>query len=325
MAAAGKLYNEERTMTDATSKKMNALQKNMLFLAAVVFLGLLGCGQKPAEQTFSTPDDAVVALVDAVKANDTAKVDAILGPEARSAVASGDDVADSEGRGLFVAAYFQQASLSDDDTTKTLYIGSEEWPFPIPVVKEASGWRFDTAAGIDELRYRRIGRNELATIAVCLSYHDAQMEYAQKQHDNKPAGTYAQKFMSEPGTQDGLHWKVKEGEKPSPLGELVADAAEEGYTPSARNPTPFHGYYFRILTAQGADVNGGARSYIVDGQMRNGFALVAFPVEYGKGGVMTFVVNQDGVAFEKDLGEDTAKIAGTMKEYNPDKTWNRAG
>jgi hypothetical protein len=192
------------------------------------------------------------------------------------------------------------------------------------VVKEGSGWRFDTAAGIDELRYRRIGQNELATIDVCLGYHDAQNEYAEKKHDDKPAGTYAQKFASAAGKQDGLYWKVKEGEEPSPLGELAAEAASEGYTRSDGNPTPFHGYYFRILTAQGADAAGGASSYIVDGLMRNGFALVAFPVEYDKSGVMTFVVNQDGVVYEKDLGEEAARIAAAMKEYNPDKTWNKS-
>jgi len=311
-------------MIHSTSKKSNVLQKFVLFLAAVVFLALPATAQRPAQKTFPTPEDAVVALVDAVKANNTAGMAAILGPEARSAIASGDEVADRKGRDLFVAAYFQRASISGDGNTKTLQIGSEEWPFPIPVVKEASGWRFDTAAGIDELRYRRIGRNELSTIEACLSYHAAQKEYAQNSHDGKTSGTYAHKFMSAPGKQDGLFWKVKEGEEPSPLGELAAEAAAEGYTRSTGKPTPFRGYYFRILTAQGTDAAGGARSYIVNGLMRNGFALVAFPAEYGKGGVMTFVVNQDGVVFEKDLGADTAKIAAAIREYNPDKTWSKA-
>ena len=310
-------------MTNMRIKKRNALQRFISLLIAVSLLWLLGCGQKPAEQTFSTPDDAVVALVDAVKASDSAKIDAILGPDARSAIASGDDVADRNGRDLFIAAYFQQASLSGDDTTKTLYVGSEEWPFPIPVVKAKAGWHFDTAAGIDELRFRRIGRNELATIDVCLSYHAAQKEYAEKSHDGKPAGAYAQKFASTPGKQDGLYWEVKEGEEPSPLGELAAEAAGEGYTRSAGEPTPFHGYYFRILTAQGAHAPGGARSYIENGLMRSGFALVAFPPEYDKGGVMTFVVNQDGVVYEKDLGSDTSKIAREIKEFDPDSSWEK--
>lgn len=311
-------------MINSTSKISNVQEKIVLFLAAVTFLALPTAAQKPAQKTFPTPEDAVVALVDAVKANNTASMAAILGPEARSAMASGDDVADRKGRELFVAAYVQRASLSGDANTKTLHIGSEEWPFPISVVKEASGWRFDTTAGIDELRYRRIGRNELATIEACLSYHAAQQEYAQNSHDGQTAGTCAHKFMSQPGKQDGLYWKVKEGEEPSPLGELAAEAAAEGYRRSAGKTTPFRGYYFRILTAQGADAAGGARSYIVDGLMQSGFALVAFPAEYGRGGVMTFVVSQDGVVFEKDLGADTAKIAAAMKEYNPDKTWSKA-
>jgi hypothetical protein len=310
-------------MTNMKIKKMNALQRFFSLLVAVSFLWLLGCGQKPAEQTFSTPDDAVVALVDAVKANDSAKIDAILGPDARTAIASGDDVADRNGRDLFIAAYFQQASLSGDDTTKTLYVGSEEWPFPIPVVNAEGGWHFDTAAGIDELRFRRIGRNELATIDTCLGYAAAQKEYAGKKHDGKPAGTYAQKFVSAPGKQDGLYWQVKEGEDPSPLGELAAEAASEGYSRSAGEPTPFHGYYFRILTEQGTNATGGAHSYIENGLMRRGFALVAFPAEYGKGGVMTFVINQDGVVYEKDLGSETLKIAKETKEFDPDSSWEK--
>jgi len=311
-------------MTTMKIKKMNAARRFFTILISVSFVGLLACGQKPAEQTFSTPDDAVVALVDAVKANDSAKIDAILGPDARSAIASGDDVADRNGRDLFIAAYFQQASLSGDDTTKTLYVGSEEWPFPIPVANSKAGWHFDTAAGIDELRFRRIGRNELATIDVCLSYHDAQKEYAEKSHDGNPAGTYAQKFASTPGKQDGLYWEVKEGEEPSPLGELAAEAAGEGYTRSAGEPTPFHGYYFRILTAQGANAPGGARNYIENGLMRSGFALIAFPAEYDKAGVMTFVVNQDGVVYQKDLGPDTAKIAAEIQQFDPASGWEKA-
>jgi hypothetical protein len=305
------------------SKNSNVRQSALVFLAAVVLVTLPAAAQKPAQETFPTPEDAVVALVDALKADNTAKLTAILGPEARTALASGDDVADRSGRGLFVAAYLQRAALSGDAASKTLSIGIEEWPFPIPVVKEASGWRFDTAAGIEELRYRRIGRNELATIDACRSYHAAQLEYARKRHDGTPSGAYARKLRSDPGKQDGLYWKVNEGEEPSPLGELAAEAAAEGYKGSTGKTTPFRGYYFRILTAQGADAAGGARSYIVDGQMRNGFALVAYPAEYGKGGVMTFVVNQDGVVLEKDLGADTAEIAGSLKEFNPDTTWDK--
>jgi hypothetical protein len=295
-----------------------------LFLAVAVFVANYTAAQTSPQETFPTAEDAVVAMVDALKANNVEKLVAIFGPEARDVMSSGDAVADQRGRDLFVAAYFERSSLSDGATSKTLYIGSEEWPFPIPLVKGAGGWRFDTAAGIEEIRYRRIGRNELATIRACEAYVAAQKEYAQKGHDSKAAGAYARKLASEPGKQDGLFWKVNPGEDPSPLGELAAEAASEGYTRATGKPTPFRGYFFRILTAQGAGAKGGAKSYLVNGEMRNGFAMVAFPAEYGNSGVMTFIVNQDGVVFEKDLGEETAKLAGEMKEYNADNTWRRA-
>jgi len=312
-------------MKNPSKNESNMSKKIMPLLALTILFATFGCNhQKPVEKTFSTPDDAVVSLVDAVKTNNTAEVAAILGPDAGRAVASGDDVADRNGRDLFLAAYFEKASLYGDENSKTLYIGSEEWPFPIPVVKDASGWRFDTASGLDELRYRRIGRNELSTIDTCYSYYDAQKEYAQKAHDGKPAGTYAQKFVSDSGKQDGLFWTTKEGEEPSPLGDLVAEATAEGYTRSTDKPTPFRGYYFRILTAQGANATGGERSYIVNGLMRNGFALVAFPAEYGKSGIMTFLVNQDGTVVEKDLGPDTATVAAQMNQFDPDSSWHRS-
>jgi hypothetical protein len=310
-------------MNKSTSSESNVSKKTVPFLILAILLAVVGCRhQKPAEKSFPTADDAVVALVDAVNTNNTAEVAAILGPDASSAIASGDDVADRYGRDLFLAAYSEQASLYGDDNTKTLYVGSENWPFPIPVVKEANDWRFDTASGLEELRYRRIGRNEFATIDTCRSYYDAQKEYAQKSHDGKPAGVYAQKFVSETGKQDGLFWNVKEGEEPSPLGELAAEATAEGYTRSADKPTPFRGYYFRILTAQGANATGGARSYIENGLMRNGFALVAYPAEYRNSGVMTFLVNQDGTVLEKDLGPDTAKVVSEINQFDPDSSWH---
>jgi hypothetical protein len=310
-------------MSDSTSRRWNLRQRAISFLAIFGFLTLLACGQKKqVEKIFPTPDDAVVALVDAVKTDNTSEMSAILGPEARIALASGDDVADRRGRDLFVAAYYEQASLSGNDNTRTLFVGDEEWPFPIPVVKEGNSWRFDTASGIDELRYRRIGENELATIDACRSYYSAQNEYARTVHDGDPIGTYAQKFMSSAGKHDGLYWDAEEGEDPSPLGDLAAEAEIEGYSTPGDKPTPFRGYYFRILTAQGADAPGGARNYISqDGLMKGGFALVALPAEYGKGGVMTFMVNQDGVVYQKDLGTDTSKIVGQIKEFNPDFSW----
>jgi hypothetical protein len=295
-----------------------------------LLLVLISCGtgpvaeQSPKQQTFQSPEDAAVAMVDALKANDTDKLVAIFGSEAREAMSSGDEVADQRGRDLFIAAYDERCVLVDEGNTKTLHIGSEDWPFPIPLVKEAAGWRFDTAAGIDELRYRRIGRNELATIGACEAYVAAQKEYAQKGHDGESRGIYAQKITSDPGKQDGLYWEAKPGEKDSPLGELAAEAAAEGYKRTTDKPMPFRGYYFRILTAEGPSPKGDVKSYLVKGEMRNGFALVAFPAEYGKSGVMTFIVDQSGTIYQKDLGEETAKLAGEMKAYSPDSTWQAA-
>jgi hypothetical protein len=296
-----------------------------LLLAVVLFTACKSDEKSTKKQeTFASAEGAVAAMVDALATNNEGKLVAIFGPEARDAMSSGDAVADQRGRDLFVAAYKERSALVEEDQKKTLHIGSEDWPFPIPLVKEAAGWRFDTPAGIDELRYRRIGRNELATVSSCEAYVAAQKEYAQKGHDGKPAGIYAQKLASDPGKQNGLYWEVKSGEAESPLGALAAEAAAEGYTRSSEKPMPFRGYYFRILTAQGPGDQGGAKTYLINGEMRNGFALVAFPAEYDKSGVMTFIVDQSGIVHEKDLGEETAKLAGEMKSYNPDNTWQQS-
>jgi hypothetical protein len=263
-------------------------------------------------------------MVDALKAEDKQKLLSIFGPEVREVTSSDNAAADRNGRELFLAAYSERAQLLGNSTKKTLLVGSEEWPFPIPLARGAGGWKFETALGLQELRNRRVGRNELATIRTCLEYVEAQKEYAQTGHDGKPAGAFAQKFVSEPGRQDGLYWKVEEGQAPSPLGDLAAEAAAEGYKRGTDKPNPFHGYYFRILTAQGSSAKGSAKNYISNGEMRGGFAMIAFPAEYGASGVMTFLVSQDGTVSEKDLGPDTAKIAGDIKEYNPDKTWVKA-
>jgi hypothetical protein len=311
-------------MKTSRSMKSSTVQLFPFLLLALVFSGIAQpAAQIPKQQTFQSAEDAVVALVDALKANDVNTLVKILGAEAREIISSDDSVADQRGRDLFIAAYHQRSVLEGDEKTKTLDIGGEGWPFPIPLVKEGAGWRFDTAAGIEELRNRRIGRNELATISACQAYVDAQKEYAQKGHDGKPAGLYAQKAASDPGKQNGLYWQVKPGEEESPLGELVVEAVAEGYTRTAGKSTPFRGYYFHLLTAQGPSAQGGAKPYVVDGEMRNGFALVAFPAEYGKSGVMTFIVDQSGIVYEKDLGEETAKLAGEIKTFNPDNSWQR--
>jgi hypothetical protein len=292
-----------------------------LLLATLFFTACQKGEQSSKQEAFASAEDAVVAMVEALEANNEPKLVEIFGPEALEALSSGDAVADQRGRDLFIAAYYERRVLVDEDKLKFLHIGSEDWPFPIPLIKEAAGWRFDTAAGIEELVFRRIGRNELSTIGSCEAYVAAQEEYAQKGHDDKPAGIYAQKIASDPDKQNGLYWKVEPGEEESPLGVSAADAADEGYTRSSGKPMPFRGYYFRILTAQGPSTNENANSYLVNGEMRNGFALVAFPAEYGKSGVMTFIVDQSGIVYEKDLGEETAMLAGEIKSYNPDGAW----
>ena len=230
-------------------------------------------------------------------------------------------------RQVFAVAVSEQWHLEDaTPNRKTLVIGNEEWPFPVPLVKGADGWRFDTAAGKEEVLARRIGRNELQAIATSRAYVTAQRRYAQQGHDGKPAGVHATKLKSDPGKENGLYWPTARGQKRSPLGDLVAQAAEEGRPIGGEDrpqPTGFHGYYFKILTGQGAAVSGGARSYIVKGEMSGGFALVAWPAQYDATGVMTFIVNQDGIVRERDLGPQTDAIARKMTVYNPDASWRQ--
>jgi hypothetical protein len=248
----------------------------------------------------------------------------IFGPEGKDLLASADPAAARMNRKVFAAAAAEQWRLTDDAADrKTLVIGNEEWPFPVPIVREATGWRFDTAAGKEEVIARRIGRNELAAIATVRAYVTAQRRYAEQGHDGNQAGAYAQKFRSDQGKQNGLYWPTTRGQKRSPLGDLVAEAAQDRQPSGgdSAQPSPFNGYYFKILTAQGAAASGGARSYIVRGQMSRGFALIAWPAQYDGTGVMTFVVNQDGVIREKDLGLETAAVASRTTSYNPDASW----
>ncbi len=304
-----------------------------LAMAALVVLlvGAIGASDALAAGTqqkrFASPDEAVKALVEAVKAGDATALMAILGPEARPLISSGDSVADKQVRQRFVAAYEQAHKLDTvGDAKVVLSIGKDDWPLPIPVVKAGDAWRFDTGAGKEEILNRLIGRNELNTIQVCLAYVDAQREYARLGHDGAGGPEYAQKIISDKGRRNGLYWEaVEEGEVPSPLGPLVANARAEGYggKRAAGKPAPYHGYLFRILTAQGPDAPGGAYDYVVNGRMIGGFALVAYPAQYGVSGVTTFIVNQDGVVYQKDLSEDTAQIARAMKTYNPDSTWKK--
>jgi hypothetical protein len=266
-------------------------------------------------------------LTHAVKGNDEKELLAILGPAGKELISSGDEIADRTGRDRFVKAFEEMNKLvNENDEKMILHVGSRDWPFPIPLVKKGETWFFDTMAGREEILNRRIGRNELNAIQVCLAYVDAQREYALKDRDGDKLLEYAQKFVSGKGQKNGLYWGTKEDEPQSPLGPLIATAAREGYTgkrPVGRR-SPYHGYYYKILKSQGKNAPGGEYDYMVNGKMIGGFALIAYPAEYGNSGVMTFIVNHDGVVYEKDLGKDTEKIAAAVKKFDPDKTWKKA-
>ena len=275
---------------------------------------------------FASPEEAVKTLIDTVKAGNLDALLAIFGPESKELVDSSDPVIARQNRQVFIVAIGERWHLEDAaPDRKTLVIGNEDWPFPVPIVKEGSAWRFDTVAGKEEVIARRIGRNELAAIASARAYVTAQRRYAEQGHDGNPAGVHATKFASDPGKENGLYWPTKTGQKRSPLGDLVAQAATEGRTVggNASQPSPFNGYYFKILTSQGSAAAGGAKQYVVKGLMSGGFALVAWPAQYDVTGVMTFIVNQDGVVHEKDLGAGTDATARKMTAYNPDKSWKQ--
>jgi hypothetical protein len=280
----------------------------------------------PSQKLFSSPEDAVKALNDAVNAKNSNALDKIFGPSGKD-LRSGDEVQDAAEFVEFAKYLAQKSELvKESDSKIILHIGNESWPFPVPIVKYNDKWFFDTEAGKEETLNRRIGENELTAILVCRTYVKAQREYVLKDWDGDGIFAYAQKLRSDKGRRNGLFWRSAPGQELSPLGELVAQAWHEGYKKNRKAfkeapPSPFHGYYFRILTGQGKNVPGGAYSYLVNGNMVGGFALLAFPANWEKSGVMTFVVNQQGKVYEKNLGPDTEKIIQKMKLYNPDKTW----
>ena len=288
-----------------------------LALPATTFAG------KGKHTSFSSPEKAVQRLFTAVKTNNVNKLVALLGPGSEPLVISGDTVADATGRKAFVKLYQEHNRIEHPTPEKSiLIIGAQDHPFPIPLVKKGNRWHFDTMAGREEILNRRIGANELNAIAVARAYVIAQREYSSKDRDADGAMAFAQLFRSRTGARDGLFWEVKEGEEESPFGPLVAQAATEGYGESTpENPAPYHGYFFKILKAQGENAPGGAYDYVVNGKMVLGFALVAYPAQYGSSGIMTFIVNQSGVVFQKELGKTTATIASTMTHYDPDKSW----
>jgi hypothetical protein len=294
----------------------------LALLVVVMFQGT-ALAAKPAQKTFGTPEAAVEALVKALREHDEKGLFMIFGPGSETLISSGDAVDDRERMEKFVRLYGEKNRMQQQGETKLiLHVGNNDWPFPIPIVKVGEIWRFDTKQGREEILNRRIGENELDTIQTCLAIVDAQREYAALDRDGDGLLAYAQKFESTKGKTDGLYWEVKPGEKQSPLGPLVAKAQGEGYVKGAKN-VPYNGYFYRILTAQGKSDKGGAYSYLVKGKMVGGFALVAYPATYAVSGVKTFIVNHDGVVYQKDLGPKTGKLAKNMKTYDPDKTWEK--
>jgi hypothetical protein len=297
----------------------------VIVLLIVAFGSDQSFAAKSRQEVFSSPAEAVRVMVGAMKEGNAKKLRAVFGKAGKELFSSGDDAADRQMREEFVKAYDDKNRIENAGRDKAiLHVGNEDWSWPIPIVKTGQTWRFDTNAGRQEILARRIGENELAAIQVCLAYVDAQQEYSQEHHT---AGTmeYAQKFISDPGKTDGLCWEEKEVGKESPLGPLVGNACKVDYTArqQADIAQPYHGYYYKILKKQGAHAPGGAYDYVVDGKMIGGFALVAYPARYSLSGIMTFIVNQDGVVYQKDVGKNTEKVAEAMASFDPDQTWKR--
>ncbi len=277
--------------------------------------------QQAGQKTFSSPEDGSMALFRVTQSNDEKAMLDILGADGKQIVSSGDETEDAQSRANFVTRYQEMHRLVKEwDGTTALYIGAHNWPWPIPLVNKGNSWYFDTEAGRQEILHRRIGRNEISTIRVCQELVAAQKEYYAAQHNE-----YAQKIFSDEGQHNGLYWKAADGEPQSPIGPLVASAVAQGYAKRQDGaPTPYRGYYYRILTRQGKNSPGGAKNYIVNGKMTEGFAIVAYPAEYRSSGVMTLIVGADGVVYEKDLGKKTEGLAKSMKEYAPNSSWQES-
>jgi hypothetical protein len=276
--------------------------------------------QQANQKSYASPKEAILALVSAVKAEDRDQLMSIFGPEAKEILYSGDEVADKQTREKFLQKYNQMSRLeTQPNGSVDLYLGAENWPFPVSLVKKNGRWLFDTAAGKKEILYRRIGRNEFDTMDTLHGLVDAQKEYVSQPRDGE-GKQYAQKLLSDEGKHNGLYWKTAEGQAASPAGPLIAEAFSEGYRKQS-GPVPYHGYVYRLLRSQGPNAPGGAKDYMVNGKLSGGFAILAYPAEYRNSGVMTFIVNQDGNVYQKDLGPKTAALAADIKTYNPDKTW----
>jgi hypothetical protein len=310
--------------TIVMNKSLPAIVKHSLFTVGVLVLCSSAMAAPVKPQSFASPELAATALADAAHNNDAAALLAIFGSAGQRLVNSGDKVEDDSMRARFAERYAAAHKLLLDAANKaTLVVGAEEWPFPIPLVRKGGAWHFDAAAGAEEILNRRVGRNELNTMEVCRDYVRAQRDYAADLQGERKPLEYAQKFISSPGQHDGLYWAADPGEKQSPIGPQMAHARAEGYSsnPADEGHAPYHGYYYKILTRQGAAAPGGAHDYLVGGHMAGGFALIAFPAIWGDSGVMTFIVNQNGIVYQKNLGPDTVKIAAAITEFNPDLSW----
>jgi len=306
-------------MTRAMSRHPSLARISTLAAAVLVAMAATAA----AQEHFKTPDEAASALATAVRSGERKNVLTVLGREGEDIVSSGDEVEDAAARQRFLAAYDARHQVTTDGDKATVIVGPEDFPLPIPLVRKNGEWRFDTVAGRREILYRRIGRNEIDAIEACLAYVDAQNDYAEKDRTGSGVGVYAERIVSRPGKMDGLYWPASQGEEQSPLGELVAEASSEGYRLGGER-APFHGYYFKILTRQGPAAPGGALDYVAHGSMIGGFALVAYPADYGNSGVMTFLVSHAGTVYQKNLGEHTAQLAEHMSAFNPDNTWKKA-
>lgn len=313
------------------NRRIHAARLAMIAVSCVAAASLASCQKSqsspaPVQKTFATTAEAGTAVLEAAKSGDQAAVLAIFGPDGKTALFSSDAVKDKDNLQAFVAAYNQMNRWGPIKAGgEILYIGADNYPFPIPLQKNSSGqWYFNTAAGKDEILARRIGKGELTAIAACGALADAQRQYFSQTHDGDNVKQYAQRIGSDEGKQNGLYWHVAEGQPPSPLGELGDFAKDAGYTNAGAKPQPFDGYYFKILTKQRENAKGAARDYITNGKMTGGFAILAYPAEYRNSGIMTFVIDNDGIVYQKDLGEKTVSIAAAMEEYNPTDGWTPA-
>lgn len=300
----------------------------LIVMGTSIFLSLLVQAAEPSSsakspQAFASPDEAAKGLVEAIRANDNKALLKVFGSDANTWLFTGDKVADQAEKNIFLAKYDAKNSLELDGEDKAiLNVGEDDWPFPAPIIKHGNSWKFDTAAGREELINRRVGRNELNTIQTLRAIVDAQREYASADADHNGFHDYAQKFRSLPGKKDGLYWPTKADEPESPLGPLLAVASREGYTAQKTTRQAYHGYYYKILTRQGKSAPQGAYNYMVKGKLLGGFAVLAYPVKYGVSGVQTFIINHDAIVYEKNLGAATAKVAPAMTSFNPDSSWN---